>query len=48
MKRNIDMRKAKLIIDKNGNLSGDTPALLKIFMNQKELGIKMKDIPLCG
>lgn len=42
------MPKAKLIIDKNGDLSGDTSALLKIHRDQKDLGIKMKDIPLCG
>jgi hypothetical protein len=42
------MRKARLIIDKNGDLSGDTSALFRIYQHQKELGIKMKDIPLCG
>jgi len=42
------MHKKKLIIDKNGDLSGDTLALLIIHRDQEKIGIKMKDIPLCG
>lgn len=47
-RKNIDMHKKKIIIDNKGNLKGDPEALLIIYNDQKKLGIKMKDIPLCG
>jgi hypothetical protein len=43
-----EKRQFKLTIDKDGNIDGDTAALFTIYQIQNELGIKMKDIPLCG
>jgi len=48
MPKNREIRKCKLTIDNEGNIAGDTGALFMIWQDQKDLSIKMKDIPLCG